>query len=203
MNRVRLAGCIALLTVLQGCSLIKGTIKTPTPVDAARQELSLIDTHLSLLRDITSGNYQEQDKLFAGVVAQRQQDATAHNRLSEALLLIATGHPNTDRGRGYSKLTALLSSEEELTELERHLAKIVLKETENVMILEARNAELSNTLSDSQLSLDKRGNSDRRSLNQARKDLEAAQQEIDSLEVELTEARAKLEAIKRIEVTSE
>ncbi|MFK8031014.1 MAG: hypothetical protein AB8G18_12335 [Gammaproteobacteria bacterium] len=163
----------------------------------------MIDTHLSLLRDITSGNYQEQDKLFAGVVAQRQQDATAHNRLSEALLLIATGHPNTDRGRGYSKLTALLSSEEELTELERHLAKIVLKETENVMILEARNAELSNTLSDSQLSLDKRGNSDRRSLNQARKDLEAAQQEIDSLEVELTEARAKLEAIKRIEVTSE
>ena len=203
MNRVRLAGCIVLLTVLQGCTLFKGTIKTPTPVDIARQELSLIDRHLSLMRDITSGNYQQQIDLFAGVARQREQDATAPNRLSEALLLVTTGHPSSDRGRGYAELTALLSEREGLSPHERDLATVVLRETENVMILEARNMELSTTLSDSQVSLDKKGLSDRKSLDQARKELESAQQEIDVLEVELAEARAKLEAIKRIEVTSE
>ena len=204
MNRVRLAGCIVALMVLQSCSLT-GLIstKTPTAVDSARQELSLIDNHLSLMHDITSGNYQQQVDLFADVVSQREQDATARNRFREALLLITTGQPNSDSGRGYTELTDILENPQELTALEHNLARVILNETENVMILEARNVELSTTLSNSQIVLDQKDNSDRKSLYQARKELDAAQQEIDVLEVELAEARSKLDAIKRIEVTSE
>ncbi len=199
MNRVRLAGCIVVLLVLQSCSLMDfRSKKTPTTVDIARQELSLIDNHLSLMHDITSGNYQQQIDLFADVVSEREQDATVRNRFREALLLMTTGHPNSDSGRGYTELTSLMQQPEGLTSLEQNLARVILNETENLMILEARNAELSATLSNSQVVLDQKDNYDRRSLSQARKDLEAAQQEIDVLEVELAEARAKLDAIKRM-----
>ena len=204
MNRARLAGCIVVLMILQGCSVLSlGSKKTTTAVDIASQELSLIDGHLSLMRDITTGNYQQQLDLFADVESQREQDASARNRLRQALALITSGHPNSDRGRGYTELTSILESDSGLSEPEKNLARVVLNETENIMILEARNAELSATLSSSQIVLDQKGSTDRRSLSQARRDLELAQQEIESLEVELSDARAKLEAIKRIEVTSE
>lgn len=190
--------------VLQSCSWVGlRSIKTPTTVDIARQELSLIDNHLSLMHDITSGNYQRQVDLFADVVSQREQNASARNRFREALLLITSGHPNSDSGRGYAELTTILEQSKDLTGLERNLARVILNETENVMILEARNFELRTTLSDSQIVLDQKDNFDRKSLSQARKELESAHQEINVLEVELAEARAKLDAIKRIEVTSE
>ncbi len=202
MNRVRLAGCIVLTMILQGCLFSPRSIM-PTKADIASQELSFIDDHLSLMHDITSGNYQQQLDLFTSVVNQREVDASAHNRLREALALITTGHPNSDPGRGYSELKTLMEQSTKLTALERRLATVILNETENVMILEARNSELSAAISNSQTVLDQKGTSNRESLSQARKQLDAAQQEIDVLQIELEEARAKLDAIKRIEVTSE
>ena len=176
----------------------------PTKADLASQELSFIDDHLSLMHDITSGNYQQQQlDLFTSVVNQREVNASAHNRLREAFALITTGHPNSDPGRGYSELKTLMEQSTKLTALERRLATVILNETENVMILEARNSELSAAISNSQTVLNQKGTSNRESLSQAREQLDAAQQEIDVLQIELEEARAKLDAIKRIEVTSE
>lgn len=187
---------------LQGCSLSPwGQISSGA--DSASRELSLIDGHLSLMRNITSGNYQQQVELFADIVSERELEASARNRLREALALLTSGHPNSDPGRGYSELKGLLEEPHGLTKLEQSLASVVLNESENVMILEARNAELSAAISDSQSVLDRRGSSDRRSLSQAREELAAAQQEIELLQIELEEARAKLDAIKQIEVTSE
>ncbi len=175
----------------------------PTKADLASQELRSIDDHLGLMQDSKSGNYQQQLDLFNSVVKQREDNASDHNRLREALVLITTGHPNSDPGRGYSELKTLMEQSTRLSALERRLAAVILSETANVMILEARNAELSAAISNSQTALDKTGTSSRENLSQARRELQAAQEEINALQVELEDARAKLDAIKRIEVTSE
>ncbi|MEM7082352.1 MAG: hypothetical protein AAF465_06430 [Pseudomonadota bacterium] len=200
MTLARILFFVVVLATVQGCTGLSAWRKPA--IDNNARQLSLLDSHLQLMRDVTSGNYQEQLDLYDFVVRQRELDATTQHRLREALVLITSGHPNSDRGKGYSALTRLLDTANDLTELERHLAAVVLNETENAMILEAQNAELSTDLSNSQ-SVATRGSSDRRNLGQARRALEAAQQEIDALESELAEARAKLEAIKQIEVTSE
>ena len=80
MIRVRLAGCIVLLMVLQGCSFSPRSIM-PTKADLASQELSFIDDHLGLMQDITSGNYQQQLDLFDRVVQQREYDAFLAHRV--------------------------------------------------------------------------------------------------------------------------
>lgn len=168
-----------------------------------RQELDLIDSHLRFMRELTTAEYAQQIQLFDEAYARYQTLQDDSSALRYGLALTTSGHPRTDTGRGYTELVKLVEASGSLTPAELDLARVVMNEAAEVMILQARFTELSGVVSQTESAISRRGRSSRLNLQQAQKQLDEAQLEIAALRVELADAQAKLDAIKKIEVTSE
>lgn len=199
--------CLCLLSALaflNGCALTGGFAKRQDLPTAAQHELSVLGAHLDLMREMADGDFQKQEARFNELQLTDQRVGSSRTALRLALARVTTGHPNSDLGQGYEDLQRALSAPDELHPSERNLISVLLNETESAMIQAARNAELSSAIDESRSNAASRENvASRASLLRAQRQLSNARDEIRALEEELAEARAKLDAIKRIEVTSE
>ncbi|NNF16953.1 MAG: hypothetical protein HKN70_09410 [Gammaproteobacteria bacterium] len=196
--------CIALLTLSACTGLSNWSAGQQSHLKQQQlQDLEHLNSHLSLMREITSGPYQQRLNLFTRVQEELQAQSSSRAAFRHALALTTRGHPNADIGKGYTELSRLIDAPGDLTTAELNLARVVAHSAAQLMILETRNAELDDIVSDTRSRISKSGRSSRIDLQQARERLAQAELEIETLQAELAEAEAKLDAIKNIEVSSE
>lgn len=176
-----IAGCDLLLTAPAG-----KTVETVTKPDPS---LGDIADHLDMMSRLNQGSPAEQAEIF-----QRARDAaetvpTTSNLLRYALALATPGHGSSDPTLASQKLAELLATQESLMPAERALAWVVLKDTEQQLILQAENRSLQE--SSERLERERGSATSRR--------LQAEIEENARLKRALAEAQAKLDEITRIE----
>lgn len=187
---VRVA-CIASGLTLASCGLTDHFEKT-TDAQPTRTIVQTADSpiriYLDTMNELGSGDPARQADLFYEVEREFTRAPTTMSTLRYAVALVAPGHPASKPAEGKRLLETLLATPERMTQEERTLAAVVLREAETRLKLEAENRRLLATLDDRSRS---QANSDKR--------VQAQVDENARLRRALAEAQQKLDAIKEIE----
>ena len=149
---------------------------------------SPIRIYLDTMNELGSGDPARQADLFYEVEREFTRAPTTMSTLRYAVALVTPGHPASKPAEGKRLLETLLATPERMTQEERSLAAVVLREAETRLKLDAENRRLLATLDDRSRS---QANSDKR--------VQAQVDENARLRRALAEAQQKLDAIKEIE----
>lgn len=191
----------ALITLLAacacGCSLGGGLSNRNDGPNAATQPLDAstgfvngsLEIYLQTMRDLIEGDPVLQTDVFRDTESAALFEPTTTNRLNYALALATPGHPSANPAEAQRRLAEVLATGDTLLPEERILAVVHLKEVEQRLILDAQAQRLQQAAATA--------TSEQNSENAER--LRAALEENRRLQVELDEAREKLDAITNIE----
>lgn len=184
-------GLLCITGLFAGCGLLvtPPTGKTPEAVTKPDPSLGSIADHLDMMSRLNQGSPAEQAEIFHGAREAAETAPTTSNVLRYALALATSGHGSTDPTLASQKLAELLATQENLMPAERALAWVVLKNTEQRLILQAENRRLQE--SSARLERERGAATSRR--------LQAEIDENARLKRALAEAQAKLDEITRIE----
>ena len=189
-HAVRIA-LIAGVASLASCGLTDGldhaadAQPTRTVVQTADSPIRI---YLDTMNELGSGDPARQADLFYEVEREFTRAPTTMSTLRYAVALVTAGHPASKPSEGKRLLETLLATPERMTQEERTLAAVMLREAETRLKLEAENRRLLATLDDRSRS---QANSDKR--------VQAQVDENARLRRALAEAQQKLDAIKEIE----
>lgn len=160
-----------------------------------------IGHHLTVMRWLGEGNYNARGQAFEAVEAEYRALPTASNRLTRALALSVPGHPGSDVDQATAELNALMRDPVGLLNAELDLLQVTLANLERVNRLSAENSQMQSRINDP---------SNARRLREARSRTEALsaelarqQDENERLASELYDALRKLDAVTRIEQSTQ
>ena len=145
--------------------------------------------YLATLRALVEGDAVAQADAFRAAEDAVEASPTTTNRLNLALALATPGHPSTNPREAQRLLGELLADRDALLPEERVLAQVHLKEVEHWLILDAEAQRLQRAAAAAAAARN----------DQSAQRLQAALEENKQLQLELDEARAKLDAITNIE----
>jgi hypothetical protein len=190
--RLVVTACVAATSsFVAGCGLAERFDRTtePQPTRTIVQPAdSSIRIYVDTMNELGSGDPARQADLFYEVEREFTRAPTTLSTLRYAVALVTPGHPASKPSEGKRLLETLLATPERMTQEERTLAAVVLREAETRLKLEAENRRLLATLDDRSRS---QANSDKR--------VQAQVDENARLRRALAEAQQKLDAIKEIE----
>jgi hypothetical protein len=180
-----------------GCSIGGGLSSRNDDPNAASQTLDAsasfvngrLELYLQTMRDLIEGDPVLQADVFRNTESAALFEPTTTNRLNYALALATPGHPSANPADAQRRLEEVLAAGDTLLPEERILAVVHLKEVEQRLILDAQAQRLQQAAA--------AATSEQNSENAER--LRAALEENRRLQVELDEAREKLDAITNIE----
>ena len=189
---LRAAACVGLALVTAACSgLLSGQrAQAPPPVTRPTSETAaILGEYLQMLQKLVQGQPSEQAEILAN--AQRDYDIapTPSHELKLALILGTPGHPATDLPRAQTMLRELMASPEMLLPAERALTFLELSQIDDHLTLETENRRLQAEAL----------RADHERLANANHRLQAEIDENARLRRDLEDARAKLDAIAKIE----
>jgi hypothetical protein len=181
------ASCVMLIS---GCGLLERLRSEPEPVvqTVVRTTDSSIRVYLETMDGLGSHDAARQADVFYEVEQDYTRAPTTASTLRYAVALVTPLHPASSPAEGKRLLETLLATPERMTQEERTLAMVLLRETDARLKLEAENRRLLETLDDRSRS---QANSDKR--------VQAQLEENARLRRALAEAQQKLDAIKEIE----
>jgi hypothetical protein len=145
--------------------------------------------YLETLRALIDGDPVAQADAFRAAENAVEASPTTTNRLNLALALATPGHPSTNPREAQRLLGELLANRDALLPEERVLAQVNLKEVEHWLILDAEAQRLQRAAAAASAARN----------DQSAQRLQVALEENKQLQLELDEARAKLDAITNIE----
>lgn len=145
--------------------------------------------YLETLRALVDGDAVAQADAFRAAENAVEASPTTTNRLNLALALATPGHPSTNPREAQRLLGEVLANRDALLPEERVLAQVNLKEVEHWLILDAEAQRLQRAAAAAAAARN----------DQSAQRLQAALEENKQLQLELDEARAKLDAITNIE----
>lgn len=145
--------------------------------------------YLDTLRALVEGDAVAQADAFRAAENAVETSPTTTNRLNLALALATPGHPSANPREAQRLLGELLADRDALLPEERVLAQVHLKEVEQRLILDAEAQRLQRAAAAATAARN----------DQSAQRLQAALEENKQLQIELDEARAKLDAITNIE----
>jgi len=194
------AASILLAALLAGCSASDGLLgnrgatpsgSQPGAFDGAARssERENLGIYLQTLHDLIEGDAVQKADAFRTAADAANAAPTTTNRLNLALALATPGHPSSNPLEAQKQLSDLLASGDALLPEERTLALVHLKEVEQRLILDAEAQRLQQA---AQAATAQRND-------QSAQKLQAALEENRQLKVELEEAKAKLDAITKLE----
>ena len=177
-------------TLLSGCGLFERFRSEPEPVvqTVVRTTASSIRVYLETMDALVSYDAARQADVFYEVEQDFTRAPTTASTLRYAVALVTPSHPASSPAEGKRLLETLLATPERMTQEERTLAMVLLRDTDARLKLEAENRRLLETLDDRSRS---QANSDKR--------VQAQLEENARLRRALAEAQHKLDAIKEIE----
>jgi hypothetical protein len=177
-------------TLLSGCGLFERFRSEPEPVvqTVVRTTDSSIRVYLETMDALVSHDAARQADVFYEVEQDFTRAPTTASTLRYAVALVTPSHPASSPAEGKRLLETLLATPERMTQEERTLAMVLLRDTDARLKLEAENRRLLETLDDRSRS---QANSDKR--------VQAQLEENARLRRALAEAQQKLDAIKEIE----
>lgn len=185
-----LAGCFGLQRPNGGAAQQGGF--TESNVDGGtRLETDSLGLYLATLRDLVEGDPVVQADAFRNAEQAVEAAPTTTNRLNLALALATPGHPSSNPAQAQRMLNELLAAGDTLLPEERILATVHLKGVEERLILDAEAQRLQRAAAAAAAARN----------DQSAQRLQAALEENRRLQLELDEARAKLNAITDIERT--
>jgi hypothetical protein len=190
-NAIRFVGIASAIASLASCGITDHFDRTtdPEPTRTIVQTAdSSVRIYLDTMNELGSSDPARQADLFYEVEREFTRAPTTMSTLRYAVALVAPGHPASKPSEGKRLLETLLATPERMTQEERTLAAVVLREAETRLKLEAENRRLLATLDDRGRS---QANSDKR--------VQAQVDENARLRRALAEAQQKLDAIKEIE----
>ena len=189
-RRMRCALLFASMAFLSGCGLLERLRPEPEPVvqTVVRTTDSSIRVYLETMDALVSHDAARQADVFYEVEQDFTRAPTTASTLRYAVALVTPSHPASSPAEGKRLLETLLATPERMTQEERTLAMVLLRDTDARLKLEAENRRLLETLDDRSRS---QANSDKR--------VQAQLEENARLRRALAEAQQKLDAIKEIE----
>ena len=190
-RRMRCALLFAsIATLLSGCGLLERFRSEPEPVvqTVVRTTDSSIRVYLETMDALVSHDAARQADVFYEVEQDFTRAPTTASTLRYAVALVTPSHPASSPAEGKRLLETLMATPERMTQEERTLAMVLLRDTDARLKLEAENRRLLETLDDRSRS---QANSDKR--------VQAQLEENARLRRALAEAQQKLDAIKEIE----
>lgn len=162
---------------------------SPPAVDRAAASAAVLAAHLQTLSQLAQGAPAEQAEIVASAKHDYDSAPTASRELKYALVLAVPGHPAFDPAHAQQLLRDVLATPETLMPSERALALLTLDNVNRQLDLTAQNQRLQ---ADSE-------RTDRELVAEANRRLQAETEENAKLRKELDDARAKLDAISKIE----
>jgi hypothetical protein len=164
--------------------------KEETPVvDKQAASAAALNDYVQLLQRLLQGAPAEQAEIVAAAQRDYETAPTPSRQLRYALVLATPGHPAADLPRAQRLLRELMANPEMLMSSERALALVELQQIDDILTIEAENRRLQTDAV--RADRDKTSSQTRR--------LQAEIDENARLRKELEEARAKLDAIAKIE----
>ena len=148
-----------------------------------------LEIYLDTLRALVDGDPVAQADAFRAAENAVEASPTTTNRLNLALALATPGHPSSNPREAQRLLGELLANRDALLSEERVLAQVNLKEVEHWLILDAEAQRLQRAAAAAAAARN----------DQSAQRLQTALEENKQLQLELDEARAKLDAITNIE----
>jgi hypothetical protein len=181
---------LSYLTLMTGCGVMNSLRPEPEPVvqTVVRTTDSSVRVYLEAMEGLGSTDPAKQADVFYEVEQDFTRAPTTASTLKYAVALVTPSHPATSPSEGKRLLETLLATPERMTQEERTLAAILLRDTDARLKLEAENRRLLETLDDRSRS---QANSDKR--------VQAQLEENARLRRALADAQQKLDAIKEIE----
>jgi len=187
-----IAAMLIAAAVLSGCGQTSDWIKGRISASSEEPELlgaAEIDTYLTELSQIASGDPAAQAEVFADASSAAQLTPSPSTNLRLGLVLAIPGHPESDPRKAQSILREVMTQDLLLTPAEISLAIIHLNSVERQIVAETETSRMREATS-------------RSAQNQGRintQRLAAAEAENRRLRQELASAEQKLEAITSIE----
>lgn len=187
-----IAAMLIAAAVLSGCGQTSDWIKGRISASSEEPELlgaAEIDTYLTELSQIASGDPAAQAEVFADASSAAQLTPSPSTNLRLGLVLAIPGHPESDPRKAQSILREVMTQDLLLTPAEISLAIIHLNSVERQIVADTETSRM-------------REASSRSAQNQGRintQRLAAAEAENRRLRQELASAEQKLEAITSIE----
>lgn len=160
-----------------------------------------VEGHLRELVVLANASYQDQVAQFDALLA--AADNGPSQRLSLALARSLPGHPGSDLGRAYDELLELGAEDSGLSEGERLLAQVTLREAENALIIDSDNTRLRRKLDASPTPRARRDPGTLARLRALTQELAASEAARAELQQALDEAQAQLDAITNIETSDD
>jgi hypothetical protein len=198
MARLAASATIALALALSACSMTSGfgnggteprASETQSNGAAGSLNSDTLTLYLETLRALVEGDPVAQADAFRNAENAVEAAPTTTNRLNLALALATPGHPSANAREAQRLLGELLADGDSLLPEERILAQVHLKEVEQRLILDAEAQRLQRAAAAATAARN----------DQSAQRLQAALEENKQLQLELDEARAKLDAITNIE----
>jgi hypothetical protein len=194
-SRARAAGVAILAALLvAGCTTDffprnHAPRETTVVVNRATVSNALLTEYVQLLQKLVQGTPSEQAEIVAGAQRDYETAPTPSRQLRFGLILATPGHPATDLPRAQRLLRELMANPEMLMSSERSLAFLELQQIDDILTLAAENRRLQGDAV----------RADRERLATLNRRLQLETEENTRLRKELEEARAKLDAIAKIE----
>ena len=196
----RLAAATLVLTLTLGACTSTSGVSRSGGADARTSETAgngparslssdTLAIYLATLRALVDGDPVAQADAFRAAEDAVEASPTTTNRLNLALALATPGHPSTNPREAQRLLGELLADRDALLPEERVLAQVHLKEVEHWLILDAEAQRLQRAAAAAATARN----------DQSAQRLQAALEDNKRLQLELDEARAKLDAITNIE----
>jgi hypothetical protein len=160
-----------------------------TPDPAPQQTPAGVEVYLQTLDALVQSSPEERAVIYKQVASEYRRTPTTTNRLRFALVLSIPGHPAADPREAARILSDILQEPVGLLPMERSLARVQLQHAEALSLLETQNRQLAATVEELR----------RQSTRVSSRELEAATSENMRLRAALSEAEAKLEAVRTIE----
>jgi hypothetical protein len=186
-----LAGCSGTQGLFNGSAPQGGAPETNDGGGETRFDSNNLGFYLETLRDLVEGDAVAQADAFRTAEQAVESAPTTSNRLNLAMALATPGHPSSNPALAQRMLNELLAAGDSLLPEERILATVHLKEVEHWLILDAEAERLQRAAAAASAARN----------DQSAQRLQAALEENRRLQLELDEARAKLNAITDIERT--
>jgi hypothetical protein len=185
-----LAGCSGTGGLFGGSSTPGNTVQAGND-GAGRLDGDNLMLYLETLRALVESDPVVQADAFRNAELAVESAPTTTNRLNLALALATPGHPSSNPAQAQRMLNELLAASDSLLPEERILATVHLKEVEHWLILDAEAQRLQRAAAAAAAARN----------DQSAQRLQAALEDNRRLQLELDEARARLNAITDIERT--
>lgn len=183
---------LALVTMLSACSQTSDWIKSRISSSSDDPQLlgaQEIDTYISELSQIASGDPAAQAEIFADASAAAQLTPSPSTNLRFGLVLAIPGHPESDPERAQSILREVMTQDLLLTPAELALATIHLNSVERQIVENLETSRLRTSASRAAQTQEQAAN----------RRISAIEAENQRLRDDLADAEQKLEAITSIE----